>query len=170
VSKPLWLNETGLLCTPPYAACDPPSADFFESQADMMVRIMSRAAAAGIQQVSWYTLDGPGWRNAGLLDENQNPRPAFDAYQRFISIVGRYSRVSSVDDYGATVEAYRFVKQDSVVDVVWSRGGDVTTASVPVDDYRSAVIRSGATPSLSQDSTRVFVTVGSSAVFIERTP
>jgi hypothetical protein len=170
VSKPLWLNETGLLCTPSAAACDPPSASFFEAQADMMVRIMSRAAADGIQQVSWYTLDGPGWRSSGLLDENQNPRPAFDAYQRLIATVGRYSRVSQVNDYGAEVEAYRFVKSDSVIDVVWSRSGGATTISVPAESYRSAMTRSGAPPSLSQDSAQVLVSVGFSAVFIERTP
>jgi hypothetical protein len=163
VSKPLWLNETGVLSAVP-------AADVFETQADAVIRIMSRAAAGGIQQVSWYTLDGPGWRNAGLLDDNQNPRPAYTAYQRMIAAVGPYIRVSSVGDYGTNVEAYRFVKQRSVVDVVWSHSASPIQVGVPVDAFRSAVIRNGTTPALSQDATQVYVTVGFSPVFIERAP
>jgi hypothetical protein len=163
VSKPLWLNETGVLSTLS-------STDVFESQADMLARIMSRAAAGGIQQVSWYTLEGPGWRNAGLLDESQSPRPAYTAYQQMIAAVGPYGRVISVSDYGTNVEAYRFVKQRSVVDVVWSRSGSPMQVGVPLGAFRSAVIRNGATPLLSEDATQVYVTIGFSPVFIERAP
>ncbi|MEI7769891.1 MAG: cellulase family glycosylhydrolase [Chloroflexales bacterium] len=171
VNKPLWLNETGLICTPPYAACSPPSNEFFEAQSDHLVRIMSRAAAADIQQVSWYTLDGPGWRSAGLLDASQSPRPAYSTYKLLIETIGQYTSARSVD-YGPDIEAYRFSQRDgSVVDVLWSRDGSVRGASVPISAHPSAMMaRDGTTPGLSKDSTNIFVAVGFRPVYIKRAP
>jgi hypothetical protein len=170
VSKPLWLNETGLICVEVFADCAPLSTSFFEAQADYLVRVMSRAAAANIRQVSWYTLDGPGWRGSGLLDESQNPRLVFNVYKRMITMLDRYRSVRSVSDYGADIEAYRFVKADSVIDVLWSRSTNAVQASVPIGAYRSAVARDGSIPQTTLDSTSVIVTVGFKAVFIERAP
>lgn len=170
VSKPLWLNESGLLCSPNDPTCGSPPAAFFDAQADHLVRIMSRAAAGGIQQVSWYTLDGPGWRSAGLLDENQLPRPSFIAYQEMIKAVGKYTAVKSVN-YGANIEAYRFSRRDgAVADVLWSRNGVSTPVSVPTVAFQSAIVRDKTNPVLSQDAANVSIAVGFRAVFIVRMP
>ncbi|MEI6776287.1 MAG: cellulase family glycosylhydrolase [Chloroflexales bacterium] len=169
VNKPLWLNETGLLCSPYSAACISPPTEFFEAQADHLVRIMSRAATAGIKQISWYTLEGPGWRSAGLLDANQIPRPAFVAYQRMIATVGRYFAVNRISDYGSSIEAYRFVKAGGVVDVLWSSDASTIVVKVPLSAYRSAIVRDGTAPMVSTDANYAYIYVGFQAVFIERT-
>ncbi len=179
VTKTMWLNETGLLCSLYTSTCDSPPIEFFEAHADYLVRMMCRAAAAGIKQVTWYTLDGPGWRSAGLLDENQLPRPAFLAYRRMIATVGNYFAVNNITDYGSNVgtyrfygsniEAYRFVKAGSVVDVLWSSDGATMVVKVPLSAYRSAMVRDGTTPMVSTDANYAYVYVGFQAVFIERT-
>ncbi|MBX0330162.1 hypothetical protein K2Z83_21060, partial [Oscillochloris sp. ZM17-4] len=171
VSKPLWLNETSMVCSPTWSQCDPPGDEFFAAQADHLIRVMTRAAAANIQQISWFTFNGPGWRNGSLLDTNQSPRPSFTAYKRLIEMVGQYQSVSAVD-YGQEIEAYRFVKPGGVVDVLWSRSASTVIALVPSGSYRSAVIWNGAEPSTgtSPDGTQKYVNVGFQAVFIERAP
>ena len=168
INKPLWLNETGLLCTPPYADCTNPTPAFFQAQADYVVRIMSRAAAYGIQQVSWYTLDGPGWRNASLLDGDQKPRLVYTAYQQFILRVGQYYGIAATT-YSVETEAYRFNKEATVVDVVWSRDSTVRTVEVPTDRFIAAYSWDGAalTPRL---GAAVQLDVGFTPIYIERTP
>lgn len=171
VSKPLWLNEVGLRCEPIYyAQCSSPPPAFFEAQADYLVRMMARAAAAGVEQVSWFTLDGPGWQGNGLLDATQQPRPAFMAYDRMIAAVGRYTQVRAISDYGPSVEAYRFVGSGSSVDVLWSRSANVVTVQVPIGAYRSAVVRDGGLPPIARSGSSILVGVGFPAVFIERLP
>jgi hypothetical protein len=171
VNKPLWLNETGLVFCSDDPTCPAPTADFLEAQNDYVVRAVSRAAAANIQQISWYTLDGPGWRNSGLLDASQNPRPVFTTYQRLIATLGQYTSASSLGAYGPDVEAYRFSQRDgTVVDVLWSRSGNTTAVSVPITAFRTATTRDGMPPGLSRDATNIFVAIGFRAVFIVRTP
>jgi hypothetical protein len=171
VSKPLWLNEAGLRCEPLYyAPCSDPPEAYFQAQADQLVRMMVRAAAADIDQISWYTLDGPGWLGNGLLDANQQPRPSFVAYRRLIAALRGYIHVQAVSDYGPAVEAYRFVKSDSSVDVLWSRSAAVVTVAVPLGAYRSALVRDGTQPPIGQGASAMLVGVGFAAVFIERAP
>lgn len=169
VSKPMWLNETALICLEEYPGCSPAGADFFTAQANFLVRAMTRAASGDIEQVIWYTLSGPGWANGGLLDASQSPRPAYTAYQRMAAMVGDYSRVAAVD-YGAGIEAYRFTKPRGLVDVLWSRSGGDVVAQVPAGSFRSAVIWDGATPPIGASGQNKLVHVGFQAVFIERTP
>ncbi|NTW01261.1 MAG: cellulase family glycosylhydrolase [Oscillochloris sp.] len=170
VSKPLWLNETGLVCKLLNGSCTQVTSAFFDTQADHLVRLMSRAAASNIQQVSWFTLDGPGWRYGGLLDANQNPRPAYTAYKRLIGLVSDYRSVSKMADYGSAVEAYRFVKATEVVDVLWSTSGNTVAVRVPINSYRSAVIWDGTAPTITQSLTYKSISVGFKAVFIVRAP
>lgn len=169
VSKPLWLNEVSLICTPPWAQCGPPTSEFFAAQSAHVARVMARAAASGIEQISWYTLNGSGWRSSGLLDDNQSPRPVFRAYQQFIRAVSGYTKVLSVD-YGPQLEAYRFVKNLSVVDVVWSRTTATQSASLPAASFLSAVGSEGASLSVRLREGSAQVDVGFAAVFIERLP
>ena len=166
VNKPLWLNETGLLCSSSTATCATPA--FFQAQADYVVRVMSRAAAEGIQQMSWYTLDGPGWRNAALLDGNQQPRPVYTAYQHLIQRVGQHFGAKATT-YSAATEAYRYDKGPTVVDVVWSRSSAVQTISVPGDRFRAAYTRDGA-PVNTQPGATIQIGVGFSPIYIERLP
>ncbi|MEI8167023.1 MAG: hypothetical protein WCG26_11610, partial [Chloroflexales bacterium] len=170
VTKPLWVNETGLVCARDLVTqdCVPLTPAFFQGQADYVVRVMSRAAAEGIQQMSWYTLNGPGWRNAALLDGNQQPRPVYTAYQHLIQRVGQHFGVKATT-YNAETEAYRYDKGARVVDVVWSRSSAVQTISVPGDRFLAAYSRDGA-PVNTQPGATIQIGVGFSPIYIERLP
>ncbi len=169
VQKPLWLNETGLLCTPPYAPCDPPTNAFFQNQAEMMPRLFARAAAEGVTMVSWYTLDGPSWRNAGLLDANQQPRLAFYAYQQMARKLVIYRQVQAVD-YGPNLEAYRFNTPTALVDVLWSRSAAIYSVDVPTSSFIRASNLYGEAINGTVVGGNTRLTVGFAPIYIERRP
>ena len=80
--KPLIMNEGGLLCYRADPICG--QLGFYTYQANYAIRLFTRSAASDLLGSIWYTLNGPGWEDAGLLDRNQQPRPAFQA-ARFIT-------------------------------------------------------------------------------------
>jgi hypothetical protein len=169
VNKPLWLNEGGLICNPSQPFCAAPATEFFAAKADHLPRKMARAASAGIQMVGWYTLEGPGWRNGGLLNEAQQPRPAFVAYQQMSRLVRGYTQVLSVD-YGPGVEAYRFVLPGKYVDLLWSRSATVQTVSIPlVKILAQTGVTGGGVPGQIVGN-NAQLQVGFSPIYIERLP
>jgi hypothetical protein len=142
VSKPLLLNETALNCNPAYYGCNPAPPDFFEAQASFVVRTWTRARSEDIQGFIWYTLDGPGWRDVGLLDGDYTPRPAYTAYQQLVNHTNR-SRFEAPVDYGSDVEAYSFVRQTDRVHVAWSTDAISDTIYVPQSEFLVAYDREG---------------------------
>ena len=72
VSKPIIASEAALTCS----GCSYNDPVYEEAKADYIVWLYVRNLAAGVLGTTWYTIEGPGWRNAGLLDASQNPRPA----------------------------------------------------------------------------------------------
>lgn len=169
IDKPLWLNETSIVCSVQWGSCSPPSADFFAAQADHLPRVFARAAALNVQMVSWYTLEGPGWRNGGLLNGQQQPRAVALAFRQMYDMVAGYSRVESVN-YGPGLEGYRFVKRQTVVDVLWSRNSTSQSAVLPLAKYRAAKSLTGGTAPGQFSSGNALITVGFSPVYIERLP
>jgi len=167
VSKPLYIGESALLCGSG-SSCNPPSAQFFSVQADHVARFLSRALANSVEMFSWYTLNGPGWFHTSLLDENQDPRPAYQAFQTFSAQVGSSTAPSLTAAYGSTVEAYRFPRRGAVTDVLWSRSTTVRTVSVPVAEFIAAYTRDGQplTPVISSGQARL--RVGFSPIYIAR--
>ncbi len=84
VDKPLFLNETSMICSmPPVSTC--PGPVFYRAQVNFLIRMLARGWAADIRQFSWFTLDWPGYRSGSLLDQNQRPRQVYTAYQNFIA-------------------------------------------------------------------------------------
>jgi hypothetical protein len=78
--KPIFHTEGALLCPEQNPTdCDPPDEGFFDSQADYAIRMYVRNWANSVSGTIWYQLEGPGWRYGGLLDENQMPKPVFQA-------------------------------------------------------------------------------------------
>lgn len=143
LSKPLMLNETGLICTQnAFTQCSPPSAAFFDAQANHVVRVATRAESVGVTNVIWYTLEGPGFRNSGLLDAEQSPRPVFEAFRTLIRLTQPYERLEPVF-YGSMMEAYRYVRSPDSVDVIWSLEG-TQTIGIPYQDLLDAYDRQGA--------------------------
>lgn len=171
VRKPLWLNEMALLCNPARPYCNPPDAGFFNAKAQHLVRSFARATSVGVEALFWYTLEGPGWRYASLLDVNQQPRPAYLAFQHMARTVLPFMDVRRVDrEYGLFVEAYRFVKGPTVVDVLWSPNTELQIVSVPQDLFIRATRFDGSPLTGQATGNRVQLEVGFEAVYIERYP
>jgi hypothetical protein len=168
VNKPLWLNESALICSPTVAPC---SAEFLQNQADHLIRAFSRAMNLGIRNVTWYTLEGPGWREGSLLDGSQTPRPVYLAYQTMISqVTNSELPPPAITAYGAATEAYRFQRGTRAVDLVWSLDLTADTVSVPTANFIAAYSMFGApvTGTISGANTQLVVPF--SGLYIHRTP
>lgn len=146
VSKPLFLNETALMCPTdnlPYKAyCSPPADAFFQMQAVYLVRSFTRALANDVQGVIWYTINGPGWFNTGLLDAQDTPTQAFRAF-KVLSELLQTAEYTGTVDYGQGVEAYAFARYDRRVHVVWAIDDQTLAISVPQSRFIDAVDRDG---------------------------
>ena len=64
VNLPLVINETSIICK---YGCLNHKEIFFQRQADFLTRSYVRALANNITGLIWYTLEGPGWYDSGLL-------------------------------------------------------------------------------------------------------
>ncbi len=165
VSKPVMLNETALGCNSDWYACDPPPIEFFQAQANYLVRVFTRARSEDIQGLSWYTLNGPGWRSTGLLDENGVPRPAYWAYQQLASQLNR-SLYEGTVTYGSDVEAYSFVRAKERVHVAWSLDYTADTISVSQSSFLAAYDRDGTALSPVASGTSYQFSVGFSPIYL----
>ncbi len=165
VEKPLMLNETGLLFRSG-GSFD----DYLQAQGDHIVRILARAMAAHIHSIFWYTLNGPGWHSAGLLDDNQVPRPAYFAYQHFIRQTAERGSPVPVTDYGPSIEAYRFIDDVDVIDVLWSREAIPQTVRLPRASVIRMYERDGAVIPPTIVGEQVMLEVGVSPVYVRRVP
>ena len=124
VDKPLFHSEAGLLCpSTDTVNCNPPGSDFYEAQADYVIRVYVRNMSANILGTSWYTLSGPGWSNSGLLDENQNPRPAYNSYQFMAEELRNADYIQRIPLYSAQypyIQVYEFNKSGKRIWVMWA--------------------------------------------------
>lgn len=129
-SKPLIHTEGGMLC-PEWlgSACNPPGEDFFEAQADYVVRLYVRNWAHGISGTIWYTLDGPGWRNGGMLDQSGKPRPVYRAFRFLTKTLGGASYTLPLDRYPG-IRGYQFEAPQKTIWVLWSE--DEQTRPIPL--------------------------------------
>ncbi len=168
VSKPLSYNEASLGCVEVYAFCQPPGEGFYQAQADHLVRLMVRSASAGVENVIWYTLNSSGWRSSGLLDASQAPRPVFIALSTLLDRSRNADLPPPSVGYAPGVEGYRFARGDAVVDVLWSPEDAPVIVSLPLSEYKMAWTQDGAPLSPAYLGERVQITVGFSAVYIER--
>jgi len=71
-------------------------------------------------------LDGPGWRAGGLLDNNQQPRPAYNAF-KFLANLLREAKYAGQLSSG-TLEGYAFSndKTHRTYYIYWSNDSAVT--------------------------------------------
>ncbi len=145
VNKPLVINEIGVGCKaetyPEF--CDPPADEFYEFKADMLIRIATRVLSDGLLGFTWYTLEGPAWRNQGLLDATNNPQEAYAAYQELNNQL-HYTRYIGPVDYGPDIEAYAFQRSpDEILILLWTKQNILQDISVPQANYLSARMRIG---------------------------
>ena len=169
--KPLVQGEIGIGCLDSKDYCLPaPSAEFFQFQADMLVRVAVRTISENIKGYSWYQINGNGWRNQGLLDFENNPRPSYYAYQQLIMQLDRARYLSTVD-YGSDVEAYAFHQAPNKVHVVWAKDDTSVSILVPKSKFVDAYDRDGTqitNPPV--DGNNYKFTAGFSPIYIIRKP
>jgi hypothetical protein len=171
VDKPLVQGEIGIGCRSDYSYCQPePSEEFFQFQADMLVRVAVRTISENIKGYSWYQINGNGWRNQGLLDFENNPRPSYGTYQQLIMQLDRARYLSAVD-YGSDVEAYSFHQAPNKVHVVWAKDDTSVSILVPKSKFVDAYDRDGTqitNPPV--DGNNYKFTAGFSPIYIIRKP
>lgn len=127
VEKPIIMNEGGLLCHESNPAC--PSAAFHNDQAIHLVRMYSRAWAQGLMGAVWYTLTGPGWREGGLLDAAQQPRPAHATLAFMARLLDGATFRRDLSEGG--LEGYEFEKGATRIQVYWSTDGASHALALP---------------------------------------
>ncbi|GAC1655200.1 MAG: cellulase family glycosylhydrolase [Herpetosiphon sp.] len=171
VAKPLYMNETSLICRNVGPPCLPTRPAFLEAQANFALRALTRGMSAGLDQILWYTLNGPGWNASSLVDENQTPRPSFRAYKQLSTeLLGASRDTNFQNPYGSSVEAYRFSTPTTIIDVAWSLNMTPQTLSIPVSQFRRALDRDGNPITTVPIADQMLVTVPFAGAYIERTP
>jgi len=108
VDKPFIITESGLLGDN-ITDYDPA---FEETKSEYLVWTYTRNMARGFHSTIWYQLDNYGWRRSGLLDRNNNPLPAYEAYTVFTDMLeGRayYRDLSFTDE---TILGFEFETND----------------------------------------------------------
>lgn len=146
VTKPVSINETALNCPndiPWYTWCDPPGNDFYQMQADYLVRSFMRGFSENISSYIWYTLS-PAWRYGSLLDDALDPRPAYFAYQQLIIRLRETIYIGPVT-YGDGIEAYAFDNRTQQIQVIWSITNTDYTITLPQSEFIAAYTRDGTT-------------------------
>ncbi len=127
VDKPIQMNEGGLLCHESNDAC--PSDAFTDAQANYIPRFYARAWANGLQNAVWYTLNGPGWRHAGLLDETGNPRPTYRALSFMANLLQNATYQGPLSD--GALEGYAFDNPNTTIQLYWSNNAQTHTLTLP---------------------------------------
>jgi hypothetical protein len=172
VKKPLFVNEISLTCAPEFNPdlCNPPGEAFYQMQANHLVRAQVRGLGEGIMGFTWYTLDGPSWRNGGLLDDNGDPRPSYTAYQVLTQQLINADYLTPVD-YGTGLEAYAFQVGTQQVHVVWSKVDSLDlTILVPASNFIEARTRDGTLIAPLPVNENIQISVGFSPVYVIRRP
>lgn len=163
VDKPIFMNEGGLLCYPSGTACIDIDPGFYNDQANYAVRLYTRAWANNLMGVTWYTLNGPGWREGGLLDAAQAPRPAYQTV-KFMAELLTGADYNGPLSNGA-LEGYAFQKGEITYHVYWTN--DSATVDLPLPPNTRAVYTYlGQSVPLPESN----LTVGFEPVFLEIGP
>lgn len=127
VVKPLLLNEGGMICYQINAGC--PSEQMRSAQANYAVRLYTRSWANGLLGAIWFTFDGPGWREGGLLDGAQAPRPAYTAVKFLSGILNGATYMGQLSK--GDVEGYLFRKGTTTYQIYWTNSSTNTNVPAP---------------------------------------
>jgi hypothetical protein len=158
VRKPILMNEGGLLCWRSSPLCQVP--EFYNDQANQVVRMFTRTWAQGLWGSVWFTLEGPGWQEGGLLDANQAPRPA---YATFKLLTGLLQGASYECPLGQNnLEGYAFRKGATAYLIYWTNDSRQVTITLPATT-RAIFDKSGAAQAVSGTT----LAVGFEPVIIE---
>jgi hypothetical protein len=126
-SKPIMMNEGGLLCLQSSPQCAPNG--FYADQANYAVRLFSRSIANDLAASVWYTLNGPGWQEGGLVDENGQPRPAFQAMRFLRERLANARYLGNLSS--GSLEGYAFRTPDREYRIYWTNDATPVPLSLP---------------------------------------
>jgi hypothetical protein len=131
VDKPLIHTEGALIC-PDWNTtdCKPPAEAFYQAQADYVVWLYVRNWADGVKGTIWYQFDGPGWRHSGMLTKDQEPKPAYLAFQFLLDELGEASYTGKVLEYPNLI-GHEFISGTKKIWVLWSPDGQAHQAILP---------------------------------------
>ncbi len=115
VDRPVMMSEGGLLCYRSDPSCSVPA--MYNDQANYLLRLYSRSQANGLVGAIWYTLNGPGWQEGGLLDAAQQPRPAYQALRFAGPLFHNAQFVANLST--ADYEAYAFARGNRQYQIYW---------------------------------------------------
>jgi hypothetical protein len=120
ISKPLMHTEGSLMC-PEWntSQCNPPANIFYETQADYVVWLYVRNLAVGVESTIWYSFEDPGWRYCGLLDEQGQPKPAYNAFKFLTQELKSANYVGAVTQY-PELRGYEFSIPGKWIWVLWA--------------------------------------------------
>lgn len=169
VEKPVFLNETGLMCPEYYSWCTPPNHAFYEMQASHIVRMFVRGQSGGVKGFIWYTLNGPGWRYTGLLEGNGEPKPVYLAYQELNEQL-RNTRYLEPVYYGEGIEAYAFSRGTEHIHVVWAVRNETFDISVLQTDLVGAYDLEGNILTLTSVGDSYYLNVGFEPIYVVKKP
>jgi hypothetical protein len=169
VDKPVFLNETALGCLPQSPWCATPGGDFFQAQADFLVRSFVRGISQNVMGFSWYMLEDPQWRYTGLLDEAKNIRPSYTAYQQLSTELQGAVYTGPVD-YGSNIEGYSFTKGDRQIQVLWAKMDEQLSITLAARQFVQASAWNGARLQPFATGPDFQIPVGFSPIYVERIP
>jgi hypothetical protein len=175
VSKPLSLNETGLGCPNDwtvYEWCVPPagpSPQFYQLQAEYVIRSFVRGFNEDIASLMWYTLNSPGWRYTNLLLANGDPKPVYYAYQT-LSTQLQNTRKAGPVNYGHEIEAYAFRRNQDQIQVLWTVADTNLPVQIPQASFKAAFAWNGVSIQPPIEAGYYIVSVGFSPIYLVLTP
>jgi hypothetical protein len=127
IAKPVLMDEGGLLCYHSDPSCGP--GGFYNDQANYLVRLYARSSASHLVGALWYTLNGPGWQEGGLLDAAQQPRPA---YRTLVFLTRTLSGAAYVTGgIEGNVEHHNFRRGDRSYTIYWTNDASSATIAPP---------------------------------------
>lgn len=145
VDKPLLMNEGAFLCYRNDPNCAPQG--FEEAKANYAARLFARAHQLGLYGALWYTLEGPGWQSSGLLDVNQQPRPAYHTLAFLQRTLGGAAYAGNARD--GALEIHRFRKGNLLYEIAWTNDGSTRELPLP-EGARARYTLSGASVPLGE--------------------
>lgn len=132
LSKPILSNEIGLLCWNSDPVCM--EGSYLQDQQNYLVRTYIRSWANGLLGASWYTFNYSGWNEAGLLNQDKTPRPAYYTFQFLSTILQDADFLEILPLADDTQEGYRFQQGSVEYFFYWSNTYDGTfTVDVPAN-------------------------------------
>lgn len=131
VDKPIILTEAALLNNYTYDY-DPA---FEATKADYVVYLFTRNIALDIKATIWHTADYYGWQRSGLLDWNNNPLPAYHAYETLTKMLDGAVYAGELDNLGQGIIGFRFTGGNAPYWVLFSEDGStkqITASQLPI--------------------------------------